>query len=582
MRRRSRLEFPPKCTIRRSNRRALSAGDGHRRSLAQCALGVALFAAAIVLAGCDSGGRIGTRTAAAGSATQRPATQEECRAMIDNALVAVHPERLGISADATGVSMLLNQWRTECGGAASPPAELLSLFERLFSESERNDLLSERYAPQDAGQLRDGILFRQIAQHVTRSARADVERAVELFGWVTRNVRLLSPDAPLPATTPFNAVLFGEGRAEDRAWVFAELLRQVDLDAAIVRLPAETYGDGAWLIGVPIEGKLYLFDPLQGMPVPAADDPAPQSPFVTRPATFDEIVATPALLDASRPRREGAEGALPAGTKIEMIGTPSLWSQRMEALQSALTGERFVVIHQTLAGSVEAPGLPARLAAVAGAGWKAEEIAVWPWGMRRWVESGRPELLSDDARSELELRTRHLSAPYGVISGHGDFDNFVFGWKHGHRATRLAQLAGDYRKAQSDFLKLRIFRTSFPVNINQGHGTPELRAAHDGAAEDAYLWIGTCLLEEARQAPHEQSEQLSQAIGNFRGYLADERATRWLNHARLLFADALVLQGDHSGAIAALEVIPADAPQRGEADARIRRWRSLSAETPMR
>ncbi|MEX0717712.1 MAG: hypothetical protein WD066_14050 [Planctomycetaceae bacterium] len=555
---------------------------GQRSSVFGVARGLLVVAGLASLAGCDSGNDSGGSAGSAAAAVRRSATPEECRNMVDNALAAAEPRRLGVTSDAAAITTLLNQWRGECGAAdAAAATDQRAVVERLFAEGAREDILSERFPSHDAEQLRDAILFRRVARHIGRNA-GDLERAVELFGWVARNVQLLADDATLPATTPFHAVLFGQGRAEDRAWIFAELLRQAQLDAVIVRLPNDSPDAGGdWLVGVPIDGKLSLFDVRLGIPVPSGD--AAEGPFITRPATFDEVIANPELLDASWRRRGGTDAASArlAETRIELIGTPSLWAPRMEALQASLTGERFVVIHQPLAGAADAPGLPERLAGLAGAAWRAEEIGVWPWSMRQWSSAENSDALSDTARAALEKRLRHFDAPYTVLSGHGDV-GFTFGWGHEHRDARLKHLAGDYDEAAADYLRRRVFRTSFPVNVPQ---TAEMTDAHDAAAEDSYFWISVALLEKARdpRIDHEaRTAGLSETIGNLRGYLDAPSASRWTDHARLLFAEALAMQGDLAGAIAVLEAIPADVPQHAEGAARLARWRTLSDARPMR
>ncbi|MEX0702614.1 MAG: hypothetical protein WD069_11010 [Planctomycetales bacterium] len=541
------------------------------------------MAAIALLAGCDS--EIRTRTAVTGAgfqAPQRAATPDECRSMLDNALAAVQPERLGISSDAAGVTTLLNQWRGECGSAGEGAAASLpdeAGLERLFPGPERDELLSDRYVPRDAELIRDGLLFRRIAAHAARNANSDLERAVALFDWVSRNVMLLADDDPLPSTTPFHAALFGEGRAEDRAWLVAELLRHLQIDAVVVRPPGDY-----WLVGVPLDGKLHLFDVRLGLPVPSTVEP--DGPFVPRPATLDEVLANGELLEQlaagdEQPYPVDAEGLRQA--RVELIGTPSLWAPRMERLQAALVGERFVNIHQPLAGTAEAPGLLERVEAVFGDSLKSEDYGIWPWAMQHGSAAGDSAALAQGARARFEQRLRHFDAPYGVVGGHGDFDNLEFGWKHGHRDARLKQLAGEYDSAAADYLKLRFGKNVFPAPVSPV--PPEIQAGHDGAAEDGFFWTGAALLEEAgdaRDKPAEQRGLLSEAEGSLRDYLGGKSGTRWANQARLLFARALATRKDYRGAIAVLESVPAGAPQRATASVLVRRWQTLSAAAGMR
>src|SRR5690606_28633980 len=126
--------------------------------------------------------------------------------------------------------------------------------------------------------------------------------------------------------------------------------------------------------------------------------------------------------------------------------------------------------------------------------------------------------LSESARATLEKRRRHFDAPYSAIEGHGDFE-LTFGWAHAQRRARLQQLAGEYDPAAAAYLRRRVFRVSFPIDVEP---TAEMTDAHDGAAEDSFFWISAALVEEARKIENDPAAQLtllSEATANLRGYI---------------------------------------------------------------
>ena len=123
-------------------------------------------------------------------------------------------------------------------------------------------------------------------------------RALALFDLTNRLVALAGKNEPAIPQTLNDVVVIGMGSAEDCAWVFGELLRQTGIDAVILkprsgrlesgdqsergRLADRRLGGGArWLVGALVDGKIYLFDPTLGWPIPAKTDkqtiPTPES-----------------------------------------------------------------------------------------------------------------------------------------------------------------------------------------------------------------------------------------------------------------------------------------------------------------
>ncbi len=226
------------------------------------------------------------------------------------------------------------------------------------------------FAMQEAAWLRD----------VSLSARGDVvddlDRARNLFDWTVRNIQL-EPDQPnrIPQL-PRETLLFGRGTATERAWVFILLLRQLNIDAAILGITPEA-GPGAslpgakpgskpdsaslsskkkaesaphpWCVGVLAEGEVYLFDPVLGLPIPGPDgvtlDESGQ--LAIRPATLAQVAADAKLLhrldlDAAHPYRVTSVDPKRVAALLE--ASPQYLSRPMKLIESHLTGSRKMVL----------------------------------------------------------------------------------------------------------------------------------------------------------------------------------------------------------------------------------------------
>ncbi len=181
--------------------------------------------------------------------------------------------------------------------------------------------------------LQEAVWHRDLAAWTKHDAYEKLDVAKKYFDWTIRNIQLEASSQPGIVHQPWQALMYGHGTAELRAWVFAELCRQQQIDAVILAA-----GD-QWLIGVPIDDKVYLFDTSLGLPIPGAE---PGSV-----ATLAEVIANPELLrkldlDAEHPYSLTAEDL--QNVRAQVIATPLQVSRRAAALQSVLQGEDFVVL----------------------------------------------------------------------------------------------------------------------------------------------------------------------------------------------------------------------------------------------
>ncbi|MDA8563230.1 RNA recognition motif domain-containing protein [Mariniblastus sp.] len=122
-------------------------------------------------------------------------------------------------------------------------------------------------------------------------------KSLKVFDWVVRNVQLLPADDPAdsedqalndsdagPAAAgikglgyqryPWQTLLYGRGDYVERASLFVLLLRQLEIDAAVLAVSGDEQdaSEGSsptpWAAAVKIGSELYLFDTRMGLPIP--------------------------------------------------------------------------------------------------------------------------------------------------------------------------------------------------------------------------------------------------------------------------------------------------------------------------
>ena len=158
-----------------------------------------------------------------------------CDELIRNALDMLQPGRFGITSEPEAVVGVLNQWSSKCAasieGSDSVDPQVMALLNGLILPDEFNFSAKSNYNKRDVEHIRDCLLYKALVDSALKTASTDLDRTVELFEFVTRNIALLpQPDQPIPLT-PFEIILFGRGTPEERAWIFANLLRQLRIDA---------------------------------------------------------------------------------------------------------------------------------------------------------------------------------------------------------------------------------------------------------------------------------------------------------------------------------------------------------------
>lgn len=516
----------------------------------------------------------------------------KCDEMLANATVLCRPEKVGISVDRAQVSDLFNQWLKECGDATQMPKvgpEAERLLGSILSAEAIAQLGGDHFDGRDVDHIRTCVLMKTITDHVTKSAESDRQRVALLFDYVVRTMALSGEtDDPLPLT-PFELLLFGRGTAADRAWVFAELLRPLRIDAVILT-PQSAWKDGALSAGTPFllgvlldesEKPVLLFDPRLGWAVPSPKAPVGK-PLDQSAATLAEVIADPSLLAKLIPddEREYAFGVeFLKSVHVELISDADYNRPRMLLLQSAMPADKSGVYYDPLDNAGESVrGLFPRVVAFGGDRWTAADVSLWPHPERNLSAFEK----HDDKQSQRLLVRRHpFDAPADpAVRGAADKPELKFTPRKLQLKTRITQLLGDTPGAIRSYLTVRVERDFEKlVFVEQGQQfdlrqfiPPETVRMHFRAAEDGSFWTAICQYEQG---------DFPAATQSLADYVRKFPEGEWIDHARGMLARSYTEEGKLAAAIQTLNSIsPADPQQDGHRllQKRIRAQRQKSTD----
>lgn len=501
---------------------------------------------------------------------------------------------LGVSSQISDGVNRLNDWQRSCGGTAlDAPATVPDPIAKTLTSHQSTALNERRFTIRDGNHMRDCMLLKEVATYAVGQAENDLERVVNLFDHVVRNIELVPRhafDLPLPI---YYTCLLGKGTVSDRAWMFAGLLRQIQIDAVIV-LPAGSSHDagkmnGPFLVGVPLEGRIYLFDPEAGIPVPAL--PSDGSRPRTAVATLDQAAGDPQILrqlDAGEEHRYPIQTDQLKKLQVALITDTAYWSVRMRALAEQLSGAQSLAVYDPLNDNEALPGLWKRIVSAGGSHWSAEAISVWSYPES---QQARHADLNDEELRQLAILIDSWNAFLMVVigpngqpalteavlvkdpAGNEKVDPNVRVDVHStqgeQRRARLAQAGGRFAEALKGYIEVRggcMRLMGAPLPIEDG-----IRARHIRAEDDAAFWIGLCKVEQ---------EEYAVAATLLDAYREKHPKGAWLQQARFLSALSLAALGKTREAIAQLESTPTDSPEYLGHQYRIRQWRAAKAPGP--
>ena len=313
---------------------------------------------------------------------QERARQQSCERMLETILEGIAVDRIGSEVDIDTETADLNAWRNSCVKNAEDlsgdPAARRQAFPQFADAIER-----EVFDNADIQHLQSAIFSRAVAEQALGDG--ELPAAVRSMRLLAQHLAQIPPEVG-PVAVPLKQLwLLGLASQEERAWLFVELLRQLRIDAAVMTMPAAAGQPPYLLVGVPLEGEVYLFDPALSMPVPAMGD---DSALVETPLTLTQATAS----DAAFRQLDTEDAAYPVtsarlkSARLSYVLSPEYAAPRMAILQDRLPKDAAATIYEGLsADDFAETGLIGRLAA----GFDRDEADFTIWEFPLAVMSGR-------------------------------------------------------------------------------------------------------------------------------------------------------------------------------------------------
>jgi hypothetical protein len=482
---------------------------------------------------------------------------------LQSTLDGLRPERLGVSSDPDSQVNDLNFWWADQKptGADLTSAAELELVRKLLGATAADVAAAERFDQRDTGHIRNCLLFRSIARHIANAVEQDVDRCVSAFNLTTRHVALRVGGETEEPLTPFEVLLLGRGTPADRAWVFAEILRQLSIDCVLVEPGTSNEGNPShdFLVGAILEQGIYLFDPRIGVPIPGAGDAAQDAVLVGLPATLAEVRANDGLLRQLDPP-DGPAYPLTAErlqrVTVRVMTQATLSAGRMAALQTVLPEDYTALLVDGLATSPTREfGLLNRVRQAGGSGlWSPEDVRVWDF-----PETQAAAFYANGGEAAPALRERMdiLHGPRIMRKqavGDGEAVNIIDESQQPLRYVRVQHLRGDVSDALISYGAIR------------SSNTGELReAVNEAAADEASYWVAVCQYELGRY---------ESALSSTRLYEKTHPGGVWLDSIPFLQALCLAQQGQYQAALQTLSDTSAGGTPSPRDSFLIRRWQS--------
>ena len=283
---------------------------------------------------------------------------------------------------ASQMATMADQLQTIVDQTAATPGQTAEAMRAAFAQFDLEQfaligaqlqLLSRRIDPSilefptmDSPAFREAVWLRNVSAWASGKELDDpIKPAIALFDWVVKNVDLVrewktqaQSGSVRVFQTPMETLLFGQGTGIDRAWLFVLLARQMNIDAALLGLADENNNlTKLWGIGVLIDGELYLFEPVLGVPIPKLGGmKLTENSLTFEPATLSEAAENEAVLEQLDVFQEGtyAVRAKDMQRVVALVeASPSYLSQRMKMVENRLTGDQKIVLTTDATAQIE-------------------------------------------------------------------------------------------------------------------------------------------------------------------------------------------------------------------------------------
>lgn len=524
---------------------------------------------------------------------------------LETTFQGMRPDEFGYIVPRDRPTSDLNEWGDEMLADMLDP----EVDEKELSESLATLLPGEvvertvrpKFVLRDSNHVRDSLWAREVADSITKSSESELDAVVDLFYFVTNTVRVVPAADALPFG-PFESALYGFGSAEDRAWMFATMLRQRRIPT-VVFAAKELVGDAEesdslvdspaigtrnLLVGALLNDAVYLFDAGLGLPIASPDEPD-GSALVRRPATLQQAIAEPSVL-----ANMGVGEASPypitleqlKGLQPQVVGDSSVWSRRMEGLRNGQPVDVKAIIFEPLVSSGSFEGIVDMVSNHLSKVLPGIKVGAWLYPERQ--REARESVSKDKEQlARLASLNETFKVPQPVRVGLiADEQNpgqqkleFVFGSSWGtHRGGRIDQILGRPEEAIPAYLKVQNWR-EFPPSPKDESVAPELKAAaiqqlpegvkkrHLDAAEEALIWRATCQIQKGAY---------ESAAVDLEGYLRQlatrTYAGRFRNEANYLAGISLALSGNSRRGAAFLRKVDPEDSRHDVSSWLINRW----------
>ncbi len=255
----------------------------------------------------------------------------------------------------------LNQWVDTLAKSGSSTrdkmlGELPAGLAKLPMVAEMDD---SHFSSYDGYALMEAVWARDVARWAKGNTSDELLTARNLFDWTVRNIQLDYDRPDRAPQVPWETLFLGHGDALERAWTYILLLRQCGIDAAVLALPAKDAAATSasdklkpWCVAVLLgdkEKKLYLFDPLLGLPIPAAGgiSAGKAGQLQVVPATLDQIARDPKNLDRLALAADQPYWVKKADLKhvVALVEASPLYLEpRAKRIEASLAGDRKLVL----------------------------------------------------------------------------------------------------------------------------------------------------------------------------------------------------------------------------------------------
>ncbi len=331
---------------------------------------------------------------------------DECRRKLNSLIGRMRPEAMATQTRKESIANSLNSWMFACVSAEDRNLTLSDANAAMLSVGVQRAASQSRFTESDVNYIRDCLLLSRLTETLWKQSdeqsggqvSSDLARVQQLFQHVIRNISPLQTDASRVPLGLYEVMLTGKGSVDDRVWIFAEALRQRQLDSILLK--ASTPGDpmasnpvdaADLLVLVIVDQKAYLFDPVRGTAVPKEGD---SSIVVTEPADVSLIA-----------ENERWKTATPF-----IIANPSAYAPRMFLLQQRMDAQDAATLYEELAGgSSEIQPLVERLSATPGAIWPTDSLKIWDVPEQQTAAAAA---LSEQQKEEYTLLMRPLDSPF--------------------------------------------------------------------------------------------------------------------------------------------------------------------------